>query len=77
MGEKEHGVSQRDPAVAWSKSVNPADLEWHGYKFHSEANGSLTSSEETFTMNISLNVFVNDSLYFQKSWSDTVKRELM
>jgi len=77
MGEREFGVSQRDPAVAWANAKNSGTVSWAGCEILSEATGSLTSNKQTLMMNLSLSVYLNGDPYFQKQWSRLVKRELL
>ncbi|HYF48743.1 MAG TPA: CocE/NonD family hydrolase [Planctomycetota bacterium] len=70
-------VSNRRPAVAYVKGRQSQSCEWPGHKVRSEAIAALTSDEQTFNISIALNVYLNDALYFQKQWSNTVKREWM
>ncbi|MDA0746105.1 MAG: CocE/NonD family hydrolase [bacterium] len=76
-GAGEMGVSHRDPAVAWIRGGRDASVAWPGFSVRSEASGALTSDADCFTMDLALNVYLNDRLYFQKSWSRTVKRALL
>jgi len=75
--ENEFGVSQRTPAVAWAKAKINTSAEWPGCQVRAEATGSLTSNARAFHMNLALNVYLNGALFFQKQWSETVKRELL
>jgi len=77
QGEGEMGVSHRNPSHAWVASKKKMSVRWPGYDIRSEATGSLTSDENSLTMNLALNVYLNDSLYFQKHWSSTVLRRLL
>lgn len=76
-GDGEMGVSHCDPACAWVRSKKRLSVKWPGEEIRAEAAGSLTSDAQTLVMNLSLNVFLNDSLYFQKSWSRSVPRQLL
>ncbi len=76
-GNGEMGVSHRDPARAWVRSKRQLSAKWPGTDIRSEATGALTSDKQTFTMNLALNVYLNDNLYFQKQWSCTVTRRLL
>jgi hypothetical protein len=76
-GDGEMGVSQREPARAWVRAKKKLSVQWPGEEYRAEATGSLTSDAQTLVMNLSLNVYLNDSLYFQKSWSSSVKRVLL
>ncbi len=73
----EMGVSHRDPARAWARAKREATVAWPGAEIRSEATGSLTSDDRNFTMNLALNVTLNNSLYFQKHWSCTTPRVLL
>jgi len=73
-GDGEMGVCQREPARAWVRAKKKLSVQWPGEGVRSEATGSLTSDAQTLVMNLSLNVYLNDSLYFQKSWSASVPR---
>ncbi len=77
QGAGEMGVSQRDPAQAWVRAKKTLGATWPGCEIRSEATGSLTSDADSFTMNLALNVYLNDNLYFQKHWSSTVSRQLL
>jgi putative CocE/NonD family hydrolase len=77
QGAGELGVSQRDPAQAWVRAKKTLGATWPGCEIRSEATGSLTSDADSFTMNLALNVYLNDNLYFQKRWSSTVPRQLL
>ena len=76
-GEGEMGVSNRTPAEAWSRSKKQATVAWPGCEVRSEATGSLTSNADCFVMNLGLNVYFNGDLYFQRRWSQTVRRLLL
>jgi hypothetical protein len=77
QGDGEMGVSQRDPSQAWVRARKQLRVKWPGFDIRSEATGSLTSDATDFSMNLALNVYLNDSLYFQKQWSSTVPRQLL
>jgi hypothetical protein len=70
-------ISNRNPAVAYAKARSVRSAGWEGFTARSEATCALTSDEQTFQMTISLNVFVNDALHFQKRWSRSVGRALL
>ena len=76
-GDGEMGVSQREPARAWVRAKKRLSVKWPGEEYRTEATGSLTSDAQTLVMNLSLNVYFNDSLYFQQSWSASVPRQLL
>jgi hypothetical protein len=76
-GDGEMGVSHRDPSQAWVRAKKQLNANLPGAKIRSEATGSLTSDAKTFTMNLALNIYLNDSLYFHKQWSCTVPRLLL
>ncbi len=70
-------VSQRDPARAWINAQKAATVAWPGLDVRSEASGSLSSDEHTFTLQLSLHVYANDQLHFHKSWSYSTPRNLL
>jgi hypothetical protein len=73
----EFTISNRNPATAYAKARSVRTAAWEGFTARSEAACVLASDEQTFQMTISLNVFVNDALHFQKRWSRTVPRLLL
>jgi hypothetical protein len=70
-------VSNRDPAeaAACAKSVRTA--AWEGFIPCSEATAALTSDAHAFHLTISLSVFVNDALHFQRRWCQSTERLLL
>ena len=73
----EFGVSNREPAVAWARARNGGTAAWPGLNVRSEAAAALTSDEQAFHLTITLNVWANDSLFFQRQWVQSVERCLM
>ena len=76
-GANEMAVSQRNPAQAWVRGKRNTTVSWPGFEVLSEANGSLTSDEKTFTMTLAINVRANGSQFFQKNWCCSVPRVLL
>lgn len=70
-------VSDRDPATAYSRSTIVTSAEWEGFVARSEASAALVSDEHCFHLTISLNVFVNNALHFQRQWRQTTERDLL
>ena len=70
-------ISDREPAVAYARARSARTAAWDGFACRSEAAAVLTSDEQAFHMTITLNVFVNDAPHWQRSWRQSVKRELM
>lgn len=70
-------ISDREPAVAYARARSVRTAAWEGFACRGEAAAALTSDAESFHMTITLNVFVNDALHWQRSWQQSVKRELM
>lgn len=73
----EMSVSQREPAKTWIKGTHRYEEGWPGADIVGEAVGTMTSDENHFYVSISRNVHLNNALYFQKSWSETIKRNLL
>lgn len=73
----EMSVSQRAPAQTWIRGTHLHSEEWPGVKVVTEAVGTMTSDEKNLYVTISLNVLLNNALYFQKQWSGTIKRQLL
>jgi uncharacterized protein len=70
-------VSNRNPADAYARARSVRTAGWDGFTARSEASAALTSDEQSFHLTITLNVFVNDALHFQKSWRQSTERRLM
>jgi uncharacterized protein len=70
-------VSNRNPADAYARAKSVRTAGWDGFAARSEASAALTSDEQSFHLTISLNVFVNDALHFQKSWRQSTERRLL
>jgi uncharacterized protein len=73
----EFSISDREPAVAYARARSVRSAAWDGFNCRSEAAAALTSDAQSFHMTITLNVFVNDALHWQRSWRQSVKRELL
>lgn len=73
----EFSVSDRDPAVAYARSLQVATAAWEGVTVRSEAVGALTSDEQTFHLSIALHVTLNGTPYFHRSWSRSYERQLL
>ncbi len=52
-------------------------LEEHGYKTEIRSSGSVRCTETEFIMDIQLQVMLNGTPFFQKSWLESVPRQLM
>jgi uncharacterized protein len=70
-------VSNRNPALAYAKAKSVRTAAWEGFSARSEASACLTSDQRAFHLTINLNVFVNDSLHFQRSWRQSTERLLL
>ena len=70
-------VSHRNPAEAWVRAKKQLSVNLPGANIRSEATSTLTSDEKTFAMNLALNVYLNENLYFHKQWSCTTPRQLL
>jgi hypothetical protein len=76
-GNNEFTVSNRDPATAYTRGQSVAQASWEGFTARSEANCVLYSDAKAFHITITLNVYVNDALHFQRQWSQSTPRVLM
>lgn len=76
-GSGEFCVHDDEPAKAWAKQTSRRDVALPGMNIASAATGILNSDSQSFHMTITRTVTVNDTLYHQKEWSVSVKRELM
>jgi hypothetical protein len=66
-----------DPAHAlFFNNINYHLIE-HGYDVHIHSTGSIRSTETDFHLDIQLLVKLNDNIFFQKSWLESVKRNLV
>ena len=70
----EFSISDRDPAIAYARSLQVATAAWEGVSIRSEAAGALTSDERAFHLSIALHVTLNGTPYFSRSWSRSYAR---
>jgi putative CocE/NonD family hydrolase len=73
----EFSISDRDPAIAYARSLQVATAEWEGVSVRSEAAGALTSDDRAFHLSIALHVTLNGVPYFSRSWSRSYERHLL
>ena len=73
----EFAVSNTNPAEAWARARSVRTAQWDGFGARSEAAAILTSDERSFHLTLTLNVFVNDALHFQRHWCQSTERMLM
>ena len=77
FGSGEFVISNRDPAVAYTRCVSVSDAGWEGFQCRAEAACSLRSDAKAFHITLSLNVYVNDALHFQRRWCQSTERALL
>ncbi len=70
-------ISDRDPADAYARARSVRTAAWNGFVARSEASAVLTSDEQSFHLVLSLNLFVNDALHFQRAWRQSTERRLL
>jgi putative CocE/NonD family hydrolase len=70
-------VSNRNPALAYTRARNTLSASWEGFTARAEASVALASDERSFHLTITLNVSVNDVPHFQRRWHRSVARRLM
>jgi uncharacterized protein len=70
-------VSNRNPAEACARARSVGSAGWPGFSVRSEATAALNSDERSFQLTISLGVYVNEALHFQRSWRQSTGRVLM
>jgi len=70
-------ISNRDPAIAYTRARSVATASWEGFTARAEASAALTSDAQGFHLTLSLNVYVNDALHFQKQWQQSTQRRWM
>jgi hypothetical protein len=70
-------VSNLSPAEASARARSIRTAAWEGFTARSEATAVLTSDEQSFHLTISLNVYVNDALHFQRHWCQSTERVLL
>jgi putative CocE/NonD family hydrolase len=76
-GEGEMCVSHRSPAVASARSVARVSADQPGAKIESVATGAVSSDEQTFTVDLTLEVTLNGDPFFQRQWTRTAERKLL
>jgi hypothetical protein len=68
---------ERDPAhVQLANEVNYR-LKEYGYETHIRTTGAIRSTESDFHINIELSVTLNGNTFFQKSWLESIPRQLL
>ena len=67
---------EKDPACARLYNEVIYDLKEHGYDTHIRATGTLRSTQTDFHIDVELEVKLNSSPFFQKSWLESVPRRL-
>jgi len=66
-----------DPAHAiFFNDINYHLIE-HGHDVHVHSTGSIRTTETDFHLDIQLVVKVNENVFFQKSWLESIKRNLV
>jgi hypothetical protein len=70
-------VSNGDSAQAAVCATSVRTAAWEGFTARSEATAGLTSDAHAFHLTISLSVFVNDALHFQRRWCQSTERVLL
>ncbi len=70
-------VSNRGPARAYTRSKSVAQASWEGFAARSESTCALHSDEKAFHLTITLTVYVNDTVHFQRQWHQSTERALL
>jgi hypothetical protein len=70
-------ASNRDPAQAAACAKSGRATPWEGFTARSEATAALARDARAFHLTISLSVFVNDALHFQRRWCQSTERVLL
>lgn len=73
----EFAITNRDPAVAWTRAKNVLSASWEGFTARAEASAALTSDAKAFHLTLTLNVYVNDTLHVQRQWWQSTARQLI
>jgi len=66
-----------DPAHARLYNEVVYRLNEHGYNTHIRATGTIRSTETDFHVDVQLQVMLNGNVFFQKSWLESVPRQLV
>lgn len=66
-----------DPAHARLYNECVYHLKEHGYETHIRTTGTFRSTETDFHVDVQLQVTLNGNLFFQKSWLESIPRQLV
>ena len=70
-------ASERDPANVKLYNEVVYELDENGYQTRIHATGSIRSTVTDFHVDVQLRVELNGSLFFQKSWLESISRNLL